>query len=329
MKYENIINKMTLEEKASLCVGKDYWNSENIERLGIPSIKMSDGPHGLRVQKEKGDNLGVNKSEVAICFPSSATIANSWDKDIAYKVGAFELVDDKSKQRYLSKTISENDLMDGDKIKTKQEIEEFNKTMIDKITFNKSKFKQTQLTKGNKNRSICLKYRHFCEDNDKYSPTEVFELYEQIIARNNNVINSSKNKNSSLIKSLEPFDNYFKPYNIIAEIKNIDLKSVVSTLSKKEIKINDLNSVGELFGLEVIPDLIDYFKFTNVTFNLVKSPLMTKLPKNKTKLNSENNTNDSQNDFQNDSQNFQENNFTEQNSQITPIFNFPKTHAKN
>ena len=75
MKYENIINKMTLEEKASLCVGKDYWNSENIERLGIPSIKMSDGPHGLRVQKEKGDNLGVNKSEVAICFPSSATIA--------------------------------------------------------------------------------------------------------------------------------------------------------------------------------------------------------------------------------------------------------------
>ncbi len=87
MKYKNIISKMTLEEKASLCVGKDYWNSENIERLNIPSIKMSDGPHGLRVQKENGDNLGVNKSEVAICFPSSATIANSWDKDVAYNLG--------------------------------------------------------------------------------------------------------------------------------------------------------------------------------------------------------------------------------------------------
>lgn len=87
MKYKNIISKMTLEEKASLCVGKDYWNSENIERLDIPSIKMSDGPHGLRVQKENGDNLGVNKSEVAICFPSSATIANSWDKDVAYNLG--------------------------------------------------------------------------------------------------------------------------------------------------------------------------------------------------------------------------------------------------
>jgi len=87
MKYKNIINKMTLEEKASLCVGKDYWNSENIERLNIPSIKMSDGPHGLRVQRENGDNLGVNKSEVAICYPSSATIANSWDKNVAYKFG--------------------------------------------------------------------------------------------------------------------------------------------------------------------------------------------------------------------------------------------------
>lgn len=87
MKYKNIISKMTLEEKASLCVGKDYWNSENIERLNIPSIKMSDGPHGLRVQRENGDNLGVNKSEVAICYPSSATIANSWDKNVAYKLG--------------------------------------------------------------------------------------------------------------------------------------------------------------------------------------------------------------------------------------------------
>lgn len=87
MKYKNIISKMTLEEKASLCVGKDYWNSENIERLNILSIKMSDGPHGLRVQRENGDNLGVNKSEVAICYPSSATIANSWDKNVAYKFG--------------------------------------------------------------------------------------------------------------------------------------------------------------------------------------------------------------------------------------------------
>lgn len=87
MKYLDIINKMTLEDKTKLCVGKDYWHSLNIDELGIPSITMSDGPNGLRIQKEKGDNLGVNKSEVSICFPSGSTLANSWDKDLAYLYG--------------------------------------------------------------------------------------------------------------------------------------------------------------------------------------------------------------------------------------------------
>lgn len=87
MKYLDIINKMTLEDKAKLCVGKDYWHSLNIDELGIPSITMSDGPNGLRIQREKGDNLGVNESEVSICFPSGSTLANSWDKDIAYLYG--------------------------------------------------------------------------------------------------------------------------------------------------------------------------------------------------------------------------------------------------
>ena len=87
MKYSEVINKMTLEEKASLCVGKDYWNSQEIKRLGIPQITMSDGPHGLRVQKGNADNLGVNESEVATCFPALSTVANSWDKKIAYKLG--------------------------------------------------------------------------------------------------------------------------------------------------------------------------------------------------------------------------------------------------
>lgn len=87
MKYRKIIDNMTLEEKASLCVGKDYWHSKNIERLGIPEITMSDGPHGLRVQKAKADNLGINESEVSTCFPASSTLANSWNKELAYKLG--------------------------------------------------------------------------------------------------------------------------------------------------------------------------------------------------------------------------------------------------
>lgn len=87
MKYKKLIDNMTLEEKASLCVGKDYWHSKNIERLGIPEITMSDGPHGLRVQKTKADNLGINESEISTCFPASSTLANSWNKKLAYQFG--------------------------------------------------------------------------------------------------------------------------------------------------------------------------------------------------------------------------------------------------
>lgn len=87
MKYKKLIDKMTLEEKATLCVGKDYWHSKDIERLGIPEITMSDGPHGLRVQKTKADNLGINESEISTCFPASSTVANSWNKELAYKLG--------------------------------------------------------------------------------------------------------------------------------------------------------------------------------------------------------------------------------------------------
>ena len=87
MKYSEIINKMSLEEKAMLCVGADYWNSKEFKKYGIPKITMSDGPHGLRVQKAAKDNLGINESEISVCFPAGATIANSWDRKIAYLLG--------------------------------------------------------------------------------------------------------------------------------------------------------------------------------------------------------------------------------------------------
>ena len=87
MKNKEIIEQMSLEEKASLCVGEDYWNSMKIEKYNIPSITMSDGPHGLRVQKTKADNLGINQSEVSTCFPALSTLGNSWNKEMAYKLG--------------------------------------------------------------------------------------------------------------------------------------------------------------------------------------------------------------------------------------------------
>lgn len=87
MKNEEVIKKMTLEEKATLCVGADYWHSAKATQYNISQITMSDGPHGLRVQKEKSDNLGINKSEISTCFPALSTIGNSWNKENAYKIG--------------------------------------------------------------------------------------------------------------------------------------------------------------------------------------------------------------------------------------------------
>lgn len=89
MNYKNLIDNMTLEEKASLCVGKDLWHTNEIERLNIPNIMMADGPNGLRIEtsnERKGD-LETPKSKVSVCFPTESTIANSWNKDLAYKVG--------------------------------------------------------------------------------------------------------------------------------------------------------------------------------------------------------------------------------------------------
>lgn len=79
MKYEEIIKQLTLEEKASLTSGKDFWQTVNIDRLNIPSIFLADGPNGLRKQKAAADHLGLNESVKSTCFPTSATLANSWN----------------------------------------------------------------------------------------------------------------------------------------------------------------------------------------------------------------------------------------------------------
>lgn len=78
---------MTLEEKIAMCSGLDFWHLKGIERLGIPSVMMSDGPHGLRKQKDEADYLGINDSIKAVCFPTGCTIACSFDRDLLYRLG--------------------------------------------------------------------------------------------------------------------------------------------------------------------------------------------------------------------------------------------------
>lgn len=87
MKNKEIIDKMTLEEKAAFLSGKGEWQTWDFERLGIPSMYCSDGPHGIRKQAGAGDHLGLNPSLPATCFPTAATMANSWDPELGEEIG--------------------------------------------------------------------------------------------------------------------------------------------------------------------------------------------------------------------------------------------------
>lgn len=87
MKHADIIKQMTLEEKCYLFSGKDFWQSRSVERLGVPNMTLSDGPHGIRKQEGAGDQLGLNGSLPATCYPTAATIANSWDPALGEELG--------------------------------------------------------------------------------------------------------------------------------------------------------------------------------------------------------------------------------------------------
>ncbi|HEY4390854.1 MAG TPA: glycoside hydrolase family 3 C-terminal domain-containing protein [Paenibacillus sp.] len=82
-----LIAEMTLEEKAGMCSGLDFWHLKGVERLGIPSIMVTDGPHGLRKQMGDSDHLGIADSVPATCFPSAAGMASSWNRELIGKVG--------------------------------------------------------------------------------------------------------------------------------------------------------------------------------------------------------------------------------------------------
>ncbi len=87
LNVKEILSKMTLEQKANLCSGVDFWHTAAYEELGLPDIMVSDGPHGLRKQDEEADHLGANESIKAICFPTASAMACSFDKELLHTVG--------------------------------------------------------------------------------------------------------------------------------------------------------------------------------------------------------------------------------------------------
>ena len=86
-KIEKIISEMTLYEKAVMCSGYDTWRLKSNERLKIPEIAVSDGPHGLRKQEEQSDHLGLNDSVKSVCFPAACATAASFDIDLLKALG--------------------------------------------------------------------------------------------------------------------------------------------------------------------------------------------------------------------------------------------------
>jgi beta-glucosidase len=87
LKASSLLAELTLEEKASLCLGSDFWHTAPVERLGVPAIMVSDGPHGLRKQPEQGDHVGISDSLPATCFPTACALASSWDPQLVRRVG--------------------------------------------------------------------------------------------------------------------------------------------------------------------------------------------------------------------------------------------------
>lgn len=84
---DNLFKSLTVAEKAKLSTGKDFWHLHGVERLGLPSIMVTDGPHGLRKQPGDSDHVGLSESVPATCFPTASGLAATWNVDLIERVG--------------------------------------------------------------------------------------------------------------------------------------------------------------------------------------------------------------------------------------------------
>ena len=87
MKHANLIQKLNLEQKCALLSGETVFTTRDFAAKGIPAITLSDGPNGVRKQAGAADHLGLNPSVPATCFPTSATVANSWEPALGEEIG--------------------------------------------------------------------------------------------------------------------------------------------------------------------------------------------------------------------------------------------------
>ena len=89
MEYKKLVKRMSLEEKCALLSGGTQFTTKSIPRLGIPAIRLADGPNGVRRQAGAADHLGLNPSLPATCYPTASTMANSWDVQLNEEMGRY------------------------------------------------------------------------------------------------------------------------------------------------------------------------------------------------------------------------------------------------
>ena len=87
-KAEQIVSRLSTDEKIRLVSGRDAWTTEALDEHGVPSIMLTDGPHGVRKQKGSTDHLGLNESVPATCFPPAVTLGSTWEPALIEEVGA-------------------------------------------------------------------------------------------------------------------------------------------------------------------------------------------------------------------------------------------------
>ncbi|MFI5843967.1 glycoside hydrolase family 3 C-terminal domain-containing protein [Catenuloplanes sp. NPDC051500] len=85
---DHLLSELTVAEKASLTSGSGFWYTAPVERLGVPRIMVSDGPHGLRAQPHDSDHVGLGGSLPATCFPTASAIASTWNPQLLHRIGA-------------------------------------------------------------------------------------------------------------------------------------------------------------------------------------------------------------------------------------------------
>ena len=86
MNIKWVLSEMTLKEKALLCSGLDMWHTAEVARLGVPSVMMADGPHGLRKEKESGEQLILKDSYPSTCFPTASALASTWNRELIGRI---------------------------------------------------------------------------------------------------------------------------------------------------------------------------------------------------------------------------------------------------